>query len=73
VGFRDHRFPGCFICGTERQPFDGLRIFPGAIDGRSTIAAPWTPDASLVDESGLLGSEFLWSALDCRLRGVPIA
>lgn len=65
LGFRDHRFPGCFVCGTECKPFDGLRIFPGLIEGSSTIAAPWTPDTSLVDESGRLKSEFLWSALDC--------
>ena len=33
--------------------------------GRSTIAAPWKPDASLADEFGNVKSEFLWSALDC--------
>ena len=29
------------------------------------FAATWIPDASLAAEDGLVGSEFLWSALDC--------
>ena len=65
LGFKTHAFPGCFVCGPERKPLDGLRIFPGSVAGTSTLAAPWTPDASLADESGCLKSEFLWSALDC--------
>lgn len=65
LGFKTHTFPGCFVCGPERKPLDGLRIFPGQVAGTSLIAAPWTPDASLMDESGTVGSEFLWSALDC--------
>ncbi|TAK73922.1 MAG: hypothetical protein EPO12_21410 [Aquabacterium sp.] len=64
-GFRSHIFPGCFVCGPERAQADGLRIFPGALDGSETVAAPWTPDASLGDESGLVKPEFLWAALDC--------
>lgn len=65
LGFSQHAFPGCFVCGPERNPADGLRIFPGPVNESSTIAAPWTPDASLADESGNVKSEFLWSALDC--------
>lgn len=65
LGFKNHRFPGCFVCGPQRKPLDGLRIFPGPLEGTSTIAAPWTPDASLADESGTVRPEFLWSALDC--------
>lgn len=65
LGFKNHRFPGCFVCGPERTGNDGLRIFPGSVNDTSTIAAPWTPDVSLADESGNLKSEFLWSALDC--------
>lgn len=64
-GFRLHPFPGCFVCGTDRLQDDGLRIFPGAIENTSTIAAPWIPTASLADEAGDIKSEFLWSALDC--------
>jgi hypothetical protein len=65
LGFNTHTFPGCFVCGPERKPTDGLRIFPGSVKGSSVIAAPWIPDASLADEAANIKSEFLWSALDC--------
>jgi hypothetical protein len=65
IGFKMHSFPGCFVCGPERQPHDGLRIFPGPLKESSTIAAPWTPAASLADASGNVKPEFLWAALDC--------
>jgi hypothetical protein len=64
--FLNHPIPRCFACGPERAPGDGLRIFPGPVSGRAaTYAAPWTPDASLADESGQVAPEFLWAALDC--------
>lgn len=63
VGFRKHLVPSCFNCGPSR--LDGLRIFPGIIPGRDVIAAPWTPGETLGDSSGVVGSEFVWSALDC--------
>jgi hypothetical protein len=50
---------------SSNQQDDGLRIFPGAMENTSTIAAPWIPTASLAGESGVIKSEFLWSALDC--------
>ena len=65
IGFENHRFPGCFVCGPERLRNDGLRIFPGSVNDTSTIAAPWIPAASLADEAGGVKPEFLWSALDC--------
>lgn len=65
IGFKTHAFPGCFVCGTQRDSGDGLRIFPGRVGEAETIAAPWIPDASLADETGRVASEFLWSALDC--------
>lgn len=64
-GFKSHPFPGCFVCGPERKPADGLRLFPGSVNGSSVIATPWKPDASLADESAKIRSEFLWAALDC--------
>ncbi|MFC4067646.1 hypothetical protein [Actinoplanes subglobosus] len=56
-GFVTHPFPGCFVCGPDRAPGDGLRIFPGPLpDGRT--AAPWTvPDD--------VTAETMWAALDC--------
>ncbi len=56
-GFDEHVFPGCFVCGTEREIGDGLRIFSGETDRSGLFAAPWVPDRSLVpDESRLGGS-----------------
>ena len=64
LGFRRHAFPGCFVCGPERNQGEGLRIFPGATaDGQ--VAAIWEPDRSLLDEDGALRPEFVWAALDC--------
>jgi hypothetical protein len=60
AGFRgaaDHPFPGCFVCGTDRDPGDGLRLAPGRV-ADDTVAAPWTP----AEEPG---PELVWAALDC--------
>lgn len=65
LGFAQHAFPRCFVCGPQRKPADGLRIFPGQVESSSLLAAPWQPDASLADKSGKVGTEFLWAALDC--------
>ena len=32
-GFREHAYPGCFVCGTERARGDGMQIFASAIAG----------------------------------------
>ena len=64
--FENHPLPRCFVCGVDRQPGDGLRIFPGPVPGREEIyAAPWVPDRSVADPSGMVRPEFLWAALDC--------
>lgn len=60
-----HPYPACFVCGPTRDDGDGLRIFPGPVEGRELYAAPWTPDASLADEEGIVRPEFVWAALDC--------
>lgn len=65
TGFIHHSFPTCFVCGPKRIAGDGMRIFPGLIRGSRVLAAPWTPDASLADASGLVLTEFMWAALDC--------
>lgn len=66
VGLRHHHFPGCFVCGPERAPGDGLRLFPGAIgDHAGQVASAWTPDDSLLDADGFVRTEFVWAALDC--------
>jgi hypothetical protein len=65
IGFADHHFGGCFVCGPDRAESDGLRIFAGNVSGRAVVAAPWTPDETVADENGLVEPEFLWAALDC--------
>ena len=32
---------------------------------RDVVASPWTPDASLAADDGLVAPEFVWAALDC--------
>jgi hypothetical protein len=65
AGFRYHRFPSCFVCGTQRTRGDGLRIFAGALPERGIVAAPWVPDASLDAGDGKVRAEFMSAALDC--------
>ena len=73
-GLRQHPFPTCFACGTDRE--DGLRIFPGPVEpvpgGGNRVAAPWTPDDSLFadwheyDETTRRAClAATWAALDC--------
>ena len=64
--FADPVFPDCFVCGMNRPPGDGLRIFPGPVAGRAAVwAAPWTPDPSVADAGGRVRPEVVWAALDC--------
>lgn len=58
VGHTTSPFPTCFVCGRDRAPGDGLRIFSGPVDGEpDRVAATWTPfEASTATT---------WSALDC--------
>jgi len=65
AGFRYHRFPTCFVCGTQRARGDGLRIFAGPLPERRVVAAPWVPDASLDNGDGKVRAEFMSAALDC--------
>jgi hypothetical protein len=66
AGLSGHPFPGCFVCGPDRMPGDGLRLSPGRYAAGRT-ACVWTPDASLAsgDDSTCVAPEFVWSALDC--------
>ena len=62
---REHPCPGCFVCGPDRTPGDGLRIFAGPVPGRDLVAAPWVPDVSLARGDGTVPPEILSAALDC--------
>lgn len=65
AGFRYHRFPSCFVCGTQRVRGDGMRVFAGPIQERGVVAAPWVPDTSLDGGDGKVHAEFMSAALDC--------
>ena len=78
VGFMHHPFPTCFGCGPNRPEGDGLRLFPGPIEGRDIVACAWRPDPTLADDTGNVRPEFVWAALDCPtafatdFEGIPI-
>lgn len=59
-----HIYPGCFVCGSDRDDGDGWRIFPGAI-GEGRVAAAFTAPRQFADADGALEQEFIWAALDC--------
>lgn len=66
AGRHEHPFPTCFVCGTERAVGDGLRIFPGPVEGRpGTVAAWWTPDEAFAGPDGTLPTSVVSAALDC--------
>ncbi|MGH8202397.1 MAG: PaaI family thioesterase [Steroidobacteraceae bacterium] len=66
AGFKHHRFPTCFVCGTQRSRGDGMRVFAGPVaEGGGLVAAPWVPDASLAQGAGKVRPEFMSAALDC--------
>ena len=57
-GLRSHPFPGCFACGTDRDPADALCLHTGLLPGHEGLrAAAWTPGES--------APELVWAALDC--------
>jgi hypothetical protein len=68
AGLELHPFPGCFACGTERPPPDGLGLRPGRVPGRpDCVATTWVPDASVASAGGDRAAlvEAVWAALDC--------
>ncbi len=64
TGFKAHTFPRCFVCGPQRGEDDGLRLFPGRVEGRDLVACPWTPSAAFA-EAAEVDPRFVWAALDC--------
>lgn len=65
IGFENHPYPRCFVCGPDRKRHDGLRIFAGRGPGAAVAAAAWLPDASLGGRDGKVAPEFMSAALDC--------
>jgi hypothetical protein len=67
VGHQQRIHPTCFTCGPERGDGDGLRVFPGQIEGAPAghVACVWTPEMAFADAEGLVPTEVIWAALDC--------
>jgi hypothetical protein len=63
--YDDHAFPGCFVCGPDRHEGDGLRIFPGDIEGRTLMACAWKPGDEFAGADGVVDELIVWSVLDC--------
>jgi hypothetical protein len=66
-GLQQSIHPTCFTCGPERGEGDGLRVFPGQVEGAAAghVACVWTPDTAFADADGLVPGEVIWAALDC--------
>lgn len=62
-GRRGHAQPGCFGCGPERSPEDGLRLAPGPVEDRPIVACPWVPPRWCGE--GTVDVPVVWAALDC--------
>lgn len=57
---------GCFSCGRDRTPGDGLCLYPGPLTDRpETLAVHWSPDATLAGPDSTVPEPIVWAALDC--------
>jgi hypothetical protein len=56
-GFVSHPFPTCFVCGPEREPGDGMRLFTGRLENGDT-ATPWVVPHDVSEA-------MVWASLDC--------
>ncbi len=67
IGLTQRVHPTCFSCGPERDDGDGLRVFPGQIEGAPAghVACAWQPHPHFADPEGLAPYEVVWAALDC--------
>jgi hypothetical protein len=67
VGHGQRIHPICFTCGPERGEGDGLRVFPGPVEGAppGTVACEWVPHPAFADATGAVAPEVVWAALDC--------
>ncbi len=63
AGHEVHEFPNCFTCGVSRD--DGLKIWPGKVEGSDLVASPWTVAEDLPTDGETVRPEIVWAALDC--------
>lgn len=60
-----HLFPGCFVCGPDRESDDGLCLFTGESPHRDVAVADWVPATEYEGADGFIADRFIWAALDC--------
>lgn len=63
LGLQIHPFAECFACGL-REPGDGLRIFPGRVEGTDLVAAGWRVPFTVTGDEGVPAS-IVGAVLDC--------
>ncbi|SDJ20687.1 hypothetical protein SAMN05421874_10162 [Nonomuraea maritima] len=63
LGLQVHPFAECFACGL-REPGDGLRIFPGRVEGTDLVAAGWRVPFTVTGDDGVPAS-IVGAVLDC--------
>ncbi|MEU6997496.1 hypothetical protein [Nonomuraea sp. NPDC046570] len=63
AGWHAHAFPECFACGL-REPGDGLRVFPGPVEGTDLVAAGWRVPFTVTEGDGVPAS-IMGAVLDC--------
>ena len=69
----NHPFPTCFVCGPDREPGDGMRIFTGPNDDESLYAAVWYADPAWSSDGKVVDDAYVWSAMDCPSSGPAFA
>jgi acyl-coenzyme A thioesterase PaaI-like protein len=67
MGLAQRIHPICFTCGPDRGEGDGLRVFPGQLEGApaGVVACAWTPHSAFAGLDGTVGAGVVWAALDC--------
>ena len=63
----EHRqpFPNCLVCGADRAPGEGFRLFTGPVAGRDVVAVPWTPERVHAGPDGVVRPDLVWAVMDC--------
>lgn len=61
----NHAYPGCFTCGPDRDPGDGLRLFPAPTSTTGVFATAWSPHENTSEGAGSVDYPVVWAALDC--------
>jgi hypothetical protein len=64
-GFERHAFPRCYVCGPQREVYDGLRLFTGVNHQHTYVASPFVTFPELFDNKDHMNPEQVWAALDC--------